>query len=330
MVAYSALLLRVKGQRLRVTGSDAETTVTAAVSLSGDHSEGQALVPPKPFAGWLSKLNPQAVLHVSVTDGGDLHCEVDGAPYTFRCLTATYATPTHSRDDLPEVRGDLATLAAGVAAVRHATRDGVQIVSAGELLTLTATDNYRLAHVRLPGCGFGDREGVASLAALEAITRHGPLTHLGITQNRRELRARSERVTVSTRLLSSPFPSVASVLATEPPHSVSIERVGLVRALDRLVSVADKAHATMTVQGSQISMKVENAELGTGAEALQCSGSDQELTCGISPSYLLDAANAHTAERVTLGWSSPREALRLSSTATDGTAVICLLMPVVR
>jgi DNA polymerase III sliding clamp (beta) subunit (PCNA family) len=120
------------------------------------------------------------------------------------------------------------------------------------------------------------------------------------------------------------------VLATEPPHSVSIERVGLVRALDRLVSVADKAHATMTVQGSQISMKVENAELGTGAEALQCSGSDQELTCGISPSYLLDAANAHTAERVTLGWSSPREALRLSSTATDGTAVICLLMPVVR
>lgn len=330
MVAYSALLLRVKGQRLRVTGSDAETTVTASVALTGERSDGQALVPPKPFAGWLSKLSGQSVLHITLTDGGDLHCEVDGAPYTFRCLTATYATPSHSRDDLPAVSGDLTALAAGVAAVRHAARDGVQIVSVGELLTLTTTDNYRLAHVRLPGCGFGDREGVASLAALEAVTRHGPLTHLGITQNRRELRARSERVTVATRLLSSPFPSVASVLATDPPHTVSIERVTLVRALDRLVSVADKAHATMTVQGSSVSITVENTELGTGSEALRCTGSEQELSCGISPSYLLDAANAHTADTVTLGWSSPREALRLSSSAPDGSAVLCLLMPVVR
>lgn len=325
MIAYTAILIRVKGSNLHVTGSDAETTITTTVTLEGDHAEGSVLIPPKALATWLSRLDDNATLTATLDDAGDLCCDAGRSPYTFRPMTASYPEPSGRGVQIPETSGDTALLAAAVAAVRHASDGSVRLDSSGERLTVTATDNYRLAQVTVGGVGFGNREGVIGLAALDQITRHAPLTHLGIDSQGRELRARSERVHITARLEATPFPAVDGVLSQQPLHTTTLNAAELRTALERLVPLAGRTPAVLTVTGTELTVTVENTELGSGSEVVQCSAAG-EFQCGVDPTYLRDAVSAQVGDEITLGWTSPQLALRVRSSSVI--AVDCLLMPI--
>lgn len=325
MIAYTAMLLQVKGANLLVTGSDGETTVTTEVPLTGERAKGSVLVLPKALAAWLGRVDDKATITATLDDAGDLRCEAGGSPYTFRPMTASYPEPSGRGAQVPETAGDTALLVDAVAAVRHASDGSVRLHSSGENLTVTATDNYRLAQVTVPGVGFGDREGVAALATLDQITRHAPLTHLGIDAQGRELRARSERVQITARLEATPFPAVDGVLSEQPVHTTTLDSGELRAALERLAPLAGRTPAVLTVTGTNLTIDVSNTELGSGSETVTCAAAG-EFECGIDLTYLRDAASAQVGDRITLGWSSPQRALRVQSTA--GVAIDCLLMPI--
>jgi DNA polymerase-3 subunit beta len=326
MIAYSALLVRVKGAKLYVTGSDSETTVTSVVPLSGEREDGSVLIGPKALAAWLSRLADSGAVTVWVADDGDLHCDAGASPYTFRPMTASYPEPSTKLSGLPELHGDTARLVRALGAVRHAAAGAVRIRSVGETLTLTATDNFRLAQVVVDGCGFGDREGVLGLAAADTLVRHVPLTHLGIDANGRELRARNEHVRITARLEATPFPPVEGVLAEQPPRSATVGVAELRGALDRLVPLAGRTPAELTVSAGELTISVTNTELGSGSETVPAVGATEEFRCGVDAAYLRDAVGAQVGDELTIGWSTPRQALRVRSAADIG--VDCLLMPV--
>lgn len=327
MVAYSGVLLQVRGAKLSVIGSDGDTTIAAVLDVAGA-ADGQTLLPPRPLGAWLATVGADETVEVSAGDGSDVEVRAGGtAPYRFRPIAATFPLPAAPKT--PPVAADLSRLGAALGAVRASSgKDfaGVQLVSGADGLVLHTTDSYRLSRAELPEAGFGDFVGVVPLGLLERLARH-PITSVAADPNGRTLRFAGPGIVVSTRLLNVPFPAVDSVLGTPPPSAVRVPVRPVRAALARLAAVADAEPVRCHIDGASLELSVQNADLGSGAETVTLAeAAIAPFTFGVNRQFLAEAFAAHDADEVSLAWSSAAEPLFVSSTAP--LAVTTLVMPV--
>lgn len=330
LIAYSGVLLLVKGGNASLIGSDGETTISAQVPVV-DTEDGQALVLPGPLGKYLATLDAEAAVAVSVGADGHSDLEVTAAgcrPYTFRPISATFPMPAAIKSAPAGV--DFARLLAALKSVRASTskeNPGVQLVSNGTTLHLYSTDSYRLSGAELPEAGFGDFTGQVSLGVLERIARQ-QIDRVSIDTRGRTLRFAGPEVVVSTRLLASPFPPVENVLANLPPHSVTLPTAELRRALARLGAVSGEATPLRChVADDVMSISVENADIGTGAEEVALpKPAASTLDFGVKLGYLSDAVAAHDTTEVTFGWTLADQPLFVVS--AEPFPVTTVVMPV--
>lgn len=302
LVAYSGVLLALKGSNLTATGSDGETTITAAVKVTGT-TDGQALLPPKPILAYLATLDPATTIALTATDG-DVSVQPEGSqPYSFRTLTSTFPLPSGTRTQAtPAALERLGAALHAVAASVAKDNPGVQVISSDAGLVLHSTDNYRLTRAVLPEAGFGEFSGVLPLPALERIARHGVK---GLVASDKMVRAEGDSVTITTRLLSTPFPAVDSLLSAVPPQHAVVPAAALRAALSRLASVADTAPLKVEIADEELVLTVSNADLGSGVERITLAeAATAEVSFSARLSYLLDAVGSHTAEQVEIGWTT--------------------------
>jgi DNA polymerase III sliding clamp (beta) subunit (PCNA family) len=328
LVAYTGALFRVNGERVYVTGSDGETTITARLDGT-DLADGQVLIAPGAIGEFVDTFAATDAVQVSLDDAGDVAVQInDRTPYVFRSLRATFPAPATSTQGLHTA--DLAGLTTAAASVKHAAGGTVQIVSTDTNLTLNTTDTYRLAQVRMAGAGFGPRDGVALLSAIEELARHD-LSHIGIDAKGRELRARGDRVFISTRMVDEPFPSVDSILTQVPPARLRVRTGELSRALSRLGALAERTPLRVRVADGTVSCAVSNVEVGAGAENVAViEGGTVEFECAVQLAYLADAVAAHPASGVVeIAHSTPLAPLHLRSSDDSGRIeVATVVMPV--
>lgn len=326
MVAYSGVLLQATADRLDVTASDGDSTITVSASCSVE-TPGQVLLPPKPVAGFLASVDSDDVIEVELA-GGDLRLRVgELSPYVFRPLSATFPLPsTPPPGARPERIGDLL---AGLQAVRAAAgRDMpvVQIVSDDEQLVLHTTDGFRLARAVIPGAGFGVLTGILSLPVLERAARFSP-QEVTVDIKARQLSFRGEAVLVSSRMLGTPFPPVDSVLVSAPPQVTSLSPRALSKALARISSVAEQGTLTLDFEGSELRLRASAAEVGEGQESIALqSPVPAPFSLQLRAPYLADAVASLGDEQVGVAYSGVLQPLFFST--TEPFSVTQVIMPV--
>lgn len=327
LVAYSGVLLLVKGNRLSVVGSDGETTIAALVTVT-DGTDGQTLLPPRPIAAFLGTADADAQVVVILEEAGDVALLIGTSqPYRFRPIAATFPLPSTSRAGSIEV--DMARLAVAVAAVRSSvSKDtpGVQLVSGPAGLVLHSTDNYRLSRVELPEAGFGDFSGVVALSVLERIARH-TITSVSVDQRGSTLRCAGPDVVISSRLLSTPFPAVETILTNPPALRVTMSSSALHAALSRLQTVAEGSPLRCRISAEGFELSVSNIDLGSGTEIVPSTGTvAAPFEFAVSSNYLAEAVASHSAETIQIGFSTAQAPIFVLS--TDPLSVTSVVMPV--
>lgn len=324
LVAYSGVLLLVKGTQLAAVGSDGETTISALLQVS-DTSDGQVLLPPKPLGNYLSTLDAGTSITLSAEDGADVEVRAGThAPYRFRPVASTFPLPQGTKTAPVAVR--LERLPLALAAVKTSVareNPGVQLVSNDEGLFLHSTDTYRLSRAHLPEAGFGDFSGVVPLAVLDRIAR-GEITHVAVDVKGRTLRFNGPDVVVSARLLSTTFPAIESVITNVPDSKVTFPTADLKQALVRLAAIAEGEPLYCAIEHDQLKLSVSNADLGSGEEVVTLvSEAPVPFSFAVKLNYLLDAANSHDSDVVSLAWTTPTSPLFvLSHDPLDATTVV--------
>lgn len=328
LVAYSGVLLLVKGSQLAVFGSDGETTISAMMSIS-DSSDGQTLLPPRPLSNYLNTLDPSTVLTVQGEEGADVEVRAGThAPYKFRPIAATFPLPAAPKAAPVSVQLDRLSMA--LSAVRASVakeNPGVQLVSSPESgLVLHSTDNYRLSRAELTEGGFGEFSGVVPLGVLDRVAR-SEIDKVSVDLKGRSLRFSGSGISVSARLLSTPFPSVESVLTSTPPSTASFPTADLRQALVALSSIAEAEPLRCSLDQDRLTLSISNADLGSGEEVVDLVAPvPAPFEFAVKLNYLLEAVNSHESPVLTLGWSSPVAPLFVSS--KDPLPVISVVMPV--
>lgn len=322
LVAYSGVLLLVKGERLSVIGSDGETAVAASVAVP-DAVDGEALIAPRPLHAYLSELPAGVELDVSV-DGFDLvvAASTQPSPYRFRVIQAKFPRPPAARAAAVPV--DFSRLADAVAAVRAAVdpeHGGVWASSNSERLLLAATDHYQMHAVTVPGAGFGEFTGVIPLHVLDRVARHQVTGVVGDPTGR-TLRFSGDGLLVSTRLLTVAIPDMTPILAAAPTTGAVIDTAELRHALGRLLSVSASSAVSVEFAPGVLRLSASNMTFGAGAEEVTAVG-DMVGTVALSPERLVDAVSAHRADKITFSVGGPLEPVFLTSaTALPTTTVV--------
>ncbi|WP_375498035.1 DNA polymerase III subunit beta [uncultured Jatrophihabitans sp.] len=348
----AGLLLQVQDNQLSVSGFDLEASTQVDLEVSSG-ADGQALVSGRLLADITRALPPHPVDVV-----------LDGSRLTIACGSARFTLPGMPVDDYPKLPDmpttagtvDGAEFAAAVAQVAVAAgRDdtlpmltGVRLEIDADLLTLAATDRYRLA-VRELSWHPGDPSAAAvqvlvpartladaakSLANSESMTialsgvngagaggsGEGIIGFAGTTNGR------ASRAT--TRLLDATFPAYRSLLPTEWASSAEVPVPPLVEAVRRVALVTDRnAPVRMEFADGNVSLTAGGDDEGRAEEQLEVAYDGEPITTAFNPQFLLDGLGALATSTARMLFTSSTKPVVLRPTESD-TEYTYLIMPV--
>lgn len=317
----TGLLLNADGETLTLSAFDYD--VSAVTVVAADVAEpGRVLLPGRVLAEVCKALPGESFATLALGEGeGEVSLTCGRAAFNLRTL------PVGDFPALPEppapfgtVDGDVfATAVAQVAeAVTHDPTlpmlTGIRLDAAADLLTLAATDRYRI-HVRdlpwsptavdIPGVLISG--GVLSEAAK---TLRGVVT-LGWDTDRVSISAGGR--TVVARLLDPQFIDYRSRVASGGPVTATVDTGLFIAAVKRVALLAEK-HAAVRCRFSpdEVYVTASTDDLGKGAETVPCVLDAEDFQIAFQPKYLLDAlAGVQTPEVVFQMEGSTKPALLL-------------------
>jgi len=329
----AGVLLRVSAGRLTVSGFDYEVSSQVSTDVQSD-ADGAGLVSGRLLAE-ITKALPAKPVDVAAV----------GSHLELVCGSARFTLPTMPVEDyptLPEMPATAGTVDAGVfaAAVSQvavaAGRDdtlplltGVRVELEGALMTLLATDRYRLAIKELP---WHPETPDASLQALvpakilaDTAKTLGPLggdvtvalARGGIGEGMIGFVGGARRTT--SRLLDGDFPKVRNLLPDHHNAQARMPVATLVEVVRRVALVAERT-TPIRLSFSEDGLVVEagGSEDARASEAMEAGYEGEPMQVAFNPGYLLDGLAALDGPTAVLSLTDPRKPAVLAPAGEDG------------
>ena len=296
------------GDRLTLTGSDLDLTISVAVDVSGQ-TDGVAVLPGRLAADIVRALEPGAV-----------HVEAEGDEARISSGRSQFAVRLLPADDFPrltEAPADEVTLDAAALrdslqqVVRAASHDdarpiltGVLMAAEGDGLRLVATDSYRLAVRDLRGASIL-REGQAVLVPSRALGELGRVLSGAETVTLR-LGERDATFVVgdtrlTTRLIEGEFPNYRQLIPSTHPNRLTVGKEPLLDAVRRVKLLAREATPVrITLKPDGIELTAITQDVGQAHEDLDAKYEGTEMVIAFNPEYLADGIEAVEGDEVTL------------------------------
>lgn len=304
----SGVRTELRGDQLRLTGSDLDLTITVAVTVSGE-TDGVAVIPARLASDIVRALEPGAVSFAAEDD--ELRITAGRSDFSIRLIAG---------DDFPQIAGlesnpvalDSAVLQDALnQVVRAASSDDSRPILTGVLLAaedgglrLVATDSYRLAMRDIAGVSVLD-EGQKVLIPSRALTELNRILGAGdqvqLRLGEREASFEVGSVTLITRLIEGEFPNYRGLIPDSHPNLLTVNRDALLDALRRVKLLAREAtpvRLEMSTDGLELIAVTQ--DVGTAREQIEGTYEGSPLTVAFNPQYLLEGVEVATAEEVTL------------------------------
>jgi DNA polymerase-3 subunit beta len=323
----AGILLEVDGNQLSVSGFDYEVSARAEVDVHATES-GRALVPGRLLAEITRALPPHPV-----------EITTDGPRLAITCSNARFSLPTLPVEDYPSlpampssagiVDSDVFAEAVGQVAVAAGRDDtlpmltGVRLEIEDDLITLAATDRYRLAVREFPWRP--DRPGTSAAVLVPARTlaeaaktlTSGPeivvsLSSGGAGEGILGLSGKDRQTT--TRLLDAEFVKYRAIMPTESASHAILPVGAFTDAAKRVALVAERGTPLRCeFTAAQVVLRAGGTDdEGQAEERCDVEFTGDPLTIGFNPTFLLDGlASVHTG-RARMDFTSPLKPAVLS------------------
>lgn len=331
MPILQGVLCEVTGNTLRVTGTDLDMTVRTSLEVEAI-DEGSTVIQARYATGAVPKL-PAGAVTVEATEG---HVEISGGgpKFRFRELPVEdfpkVADPDFS--DSVKVDGKLLADAIAQVGVAASTDDarpiltGISFEHRPEGLRMVATDSYRLAVKDIPAVT-APISGLIPVRALGEIDKTIGAESIDVAIGAREAAFRSERGTLSVRLIEGTFPQYEGLIPASTPNRLVVDRDALLEAIDRASLVAeDHIPVRLKLQSGGLEVSVTRQDVGGETEYVEAKYEGEEMTIAFNSRYLNDGVKAIRGDHVQLDVVDPLKPGLLR--ASGDSDFLYLLMPV--
>ena len=326
----AGLLVEGAGDQVVLSGFDYETS--ARVEVGADIADpGRTLVSGRLLADIARALPAQPV-----------ELTVEGTRPVVRCGRSSFTLPTFPIEDypaLPAMPGSSGTIpgvtfAAAVAQVAVAagrddtlpTLTGVRVEVVGDLVTLAATDRYRLAMREVswsPARASIDVQALVPARTLADTAKSlagAEIVHLALAEGGEGLMGfEGDGRRTTTRLLDGEFPKYRSLLPTETVTLASIDTADLVEAVKRVALVAERnTPLRLTFSGAEVTLSAGTGDEAQASEAVECSLEGDDVEIAFNPQYLLDGLGALDAPVTRMAFTQASRPAVITGAADHG------------
>ena len=340
----AGLLLEADGSGLVVSSFDYETS--SRVEVSADVNQpGRALVSGRLLADIGRSLPAQPV---SVT--------LDGTRVAVVCGKSSFTLPTFPVEDYPAlpampsssgtIPGDVFAAAVAQVAVAAGRDDtlptltGVRIEVEGAMITLAATDRYRLAMREFtwspstPSLSVNALVPARTLAETAKSLAGADTVNVSLAEGGEGLMGfEGEGRRTTTRLLDGEFPKYRSLLPNETLSEATVNTGALIESVKRVALVAERnTPVRLTFSDGEVVLTAGTFDEAQATESVECALQGEGLEIAFNPQYLLDGLGALDAAFTRLAFTqSTRPAVLSGVDEVDGQTSAdyrYLLMPV--
>lgn len=331
----SGLRLNLSGDRLRVTGSDLDLTITTEVEVAGGE-DGVSVLPAKLAVDIVRALEPGAVEIDTTGDGPRIRA--GRSEFLLNDFPADeYPNPQVPTGHPVELKAEHLAEALNQV-VGAASGDESRPILTGVLLAaeegglrLVSTDSYRLAYRDLPGAELleqGQHVLIPSRALQELARALTGADQVSLVLSEQMAVFDVGSFQLVTRLIKGDFPDYQKLIPTEMPNVLVVERQAIQDAIKRVRLMArENSPIRLTMGSDGLELRAVTQDVGEAVEQVDAEYQGSDLTVAFNPEYLMDGLEVTEGEKVVLQTRDAQRPAVLRS-STDGSDYLYLLMPV--
>lgn len=304
----SGVRVELVGDRLRLTGTDLELTISVDISVAGD-ADGVTVLPGR-LASEIVRALPAGSVEVEVSED-EARIAAGRSDFSLRVLPAEefprVAEPSGEPVTLPSA--ELATALSQV--VRAASSDDARPILTGVLLAaeagglrLVATDSYRLAVRDLPGTDVlaeGQHVLVPSRALQELARVLSGGDTLAVRLGERDASFEVGGTRLTTVLIEGEFPPYQRLIPQTQPNRLTVGREVLLEAVRRVKLLAREATPVrLAMSADGLELVAVTQDVGQAHESLDAKFEGTDLTVAFNPDYLLQGIEVAPGDEVTI------------------------------
>ncbi|SDB31122.1 DNA polymerase-3 subunit beta [Flavobacteriaceae bacterium MAR_2010_188] len=335
-------LFELDNNKLTVSSSDLETTMSSTIDVESD-SEGSIALPAKLLLDTLKTFPEQPLtfvaednhtIEISSNHGKYALAYADGNEFP-KSVTLEDPSTTMVAGDILATAISKTIFAAGNDDLRP-VMSGVFFQFSSDGLTFVSTDAHKLVKYT--------REDVSASQSAEFIMPKKPLNLLKgilagseddvkIEYNESNACFTFDNSVLICRLIDGKYPNYEAVIPKENPNKLTIDRTQFLNSVRRVSIFSNKTthQIRLKIAGAELNISAEDIDYSNKAEErLNCDYQGDDMQIGFNSRFLTEMLNNLNSDEVQLEMSLPNRAGILTPVdgLDDGEKVTMLVMPV--
>ncbi|MFO7880606.1 MAG: DNA polymerase III subunit beta [Bacteroidota bacterium] len=338
-------LFSLDEETLKITASDLETTLTTSIEPDAVNGEGVVALDAKKILEILKEFPEQPLTFQIDEESMQVDIKSENGKFSMVGQSGDEfpQTPSLKSDQLNRIELAPEILFTGITSSIFATADdelrpvmnGILVEISPDNMTFVASDAHKLVRYRrkdatseneasfiLPKKPAGILKNIVTKAedklSLEFDEKNAVFSFPGFS--------------LVCRLIEGNYPSYNSVIPTENPNKMVVDRVEFYNTLKRVSIFSNQASnlVKLSIAGNQLSISAQDIDYSISAkEDITCQYDGDEMTIGFKSLFLLEILSNLSTEEVSLEMSDPTRAGIVIPKDNDNPdeEILMLLMP---
>jgi DNA polymerase-3 subunit beta len=338
-------LFKLDNNELEITASDLESTLITRISLENTSDSGSIAVPARILTDTLKEF-PEQPLTFEI-DVSKLSIVISSENGKFTIVGQNAGDFPQMPVVKPETKSSLEipseVLFSGISKTLFATADdelrpvmnGIFIELSTDDLTFVASDAHKLVRYKRTDA---KADAAASFilpkkpASLLRNVLPGEENPVSVEFDDKNAFFTMSEYKLVCRLVEGNYPSYNSVIPTENPNKMNIDRAEFYNTLKRVSVYSNQASnlVKLALKGNQMTVSAQDIDFSISAyERLNCQYEGEDMEIGFKSTFLLEILSNLSSPDVTVELSDPTRAgiLLPASSENEAEDVLMLLMP---
>jgi DNA polymerase III subunit beta len=310
----SNVLLRAEDNRLELTATDLDVTITCSVEASVK-SKGTTTVPVKKLFGVVRELGSPEI-EIETDDKNASSIRAGSSFYKINGLNADEFPPIQKFKEtkkivLPQEKVKSMLKKTSFAISTDESRyvlNGIFIILKEHKMTMVATDGRRLAmtdeEVDIPETSQG--EFIVPTKAVNELTRllqdKGEV-EIKFTENQVAFTLKDDKgfsILIISKLVEGNYPNYRQVIPAETKERIALQREEFLQAVKRAeLMTSDKSNSVkLHFTKNNLAITANSPEVGEARESLAINYKGKDIAIAFNPAYVIEPLNALNTDEV--------------------------------
>ncbi len=338
-------LFELNGDKLKITASDLETTVSVTVEPDKADDEGAIAIPARKLLEIMKTFPELPVTIISDEESLAIEILAGEGKYKMAGQKADEFPRIPPLGETKEVKLNGGLLVKAIHNTLFATgNDELRPMMSGvyceineENVTFVATDAHKLVRYRRNDVKSEFSDSLIlpkkTLNLAKQIIPEDEEEEVLLTFNKSHAVFTFDDIVMVCRLVEGRYPNYEAVIPKENPYTLTIERLALLNALRRVSIFGSKSthQVRFKITGQELVLSAQDIDYSSEAkERLACSYEGEDIEIGFNSKFMQEMLSVLTCETITLKLSAPNRSGIISPEKPENEHedILMLIMPV--